>query len=102
MATASMPAALSLGTSAFTAPSSSGIRMLPRPSMRSGTPKRRSRGTSGGGFIMKMSYCSKRCSKAISIESKALGDDQRRLGALALDDGIGRQRRAVDDEAEIG
>ena len=38
--------------------------------MRSGTPKRSSRATSGGGFCMKMSYCSKRCSKAISIESR--------------------------------
>jgi hypothetical protein len=35
-----------------------------------GMPKRRSRGTSGDGFTMKMSYCSKRCSKAISIESR--------------------------------
>src|SRR4051812_35279646 len=65
-----MAAALSLGASALTAASSSGISTLPRPSSRSGMPKRRSRGTSGGGFIMKMSYCSKRCSKAISIESR--------------------------------
>src|SRR5438270_3856004 len=70
MAIDSTPAALSLGASACTAASSSGIKTLPRPSMRSGTPKRRSRGTSGGGFCMKMSYCSKRCSKAISIESR--------------------------------
>ncbi len=70
MAIASTPAALSLGAKARTAASSSGISTLPRPSMRSGMPKRRSRGTSGGGFCMKMSYCSKRCSKAISIESR--------------------------------
>ena len=38
--------------------------------MRSGTPKRSSRATSGAGLRMKMSYCSKRCSKAISIESR--------------------------------
>jgi hypothetical protein len=33
--------------------------------------------------------------------AEALGDDQRRPGALALDDGIGRQSRAVDDQAEV-
>ena len=33
--------------------------------------------------------------------AEALGDDQRRLGALALDDGVGRERRAVDDQAEV-
>src|SRR6476659_9822113 len=70
MAIASIFAAFSLGTSAFTAASSSGISTLPRPSMRSGMPKRRSRGTSGAGLTMKMSYCSKRCSKAISFESR--------------------------------
>ena len=70
IATASMPAAFSLGASARTAASSSSISTLPRPSSRSGMPKRSSRATSGGGFIMKMSYCSKRCSNAISIESR--------------------------------
>ena len=70
MAIDSTPAALSLGASVFTAPSSSGIKTLPRPSSRSGMPNRRSRATSGAGFTMKMSYCSKRCSKAISIESR--------------------------------
>ena len=34
--------------------------------------------------------------------SKAVGRDQRRLGALALDDGVGRERRAVHDLLEIG
>ena len=38
--------------------------------MRSGTVKRSVRGTSGSGFSMKMSYCSKRFSCAISIESR--------------------------------
>jgi len=32
--------------------------------------KRKVRGTSGSGFSMKMSYCSKRFSCAISIESR--------------------------------
>ena len=35
-----------------------------------GHAEAQSRGTSGGGFRMKMSYCSKRCSKAISMESR--------------------------------
>ncbi len=33
--------------------------------------------------------------------AEALGDDQRRLRTLALNDGVGGQRRAVDDQAEI-
>jgi hypothetical protein len=33
--------------------------------------------------------------------AKTLGHDQCRLGALALDDGIGCERRAVNDQAEI-
>src|SRR5262249_23768820 len=33
--------------------------------------------------------------------AEALGGDERGLGALALDERVGRERRAVDDDAEI-
>src|SRR6185437_16143564 len=33
--------------------------------------------------------------------AEAAGDQQSRARALALDNGVGRERRAVDDEAEI-
>ena len=53
-----------------TAASSSGRRTAPCTSMRSGTVKRSSRGTSGRDLTMLMSYWSKRPSSAISITSR--------------------------------
>jgi hypothetical protein len=70
MATASTFLALSVSAKASTAFSSSARRTPPLASVRSGTVKRKVRGTSGSGFSMKMSYCSKRFSCAISIESR--------------------------------
>ena len=58
MATLEMPSRSSAGSSASTAASSSGFSTLPAASMRSGTVKRRKRGTSGFGLSMKMSYWS--------------------------------------------
>ena len=68
--------------------------------MRSGTPKRRSRGTSGGGF----SHEDVVLLEAVLVGdldriAEALGGDQRRPGALALDDGVGGERRAVHDQS---
>ena len=34
--------------------------------------------------------------------AKTFGRDQRGLRAAALDQGVGRQRRAVDDDADLG
>ena len=66
----STPLASSVSASASTAVSSSASRTPPLASTRSGTVKRSVRGTSGSGFSMKMSYCSKRFSCAISMESR--------------------------------
>ena len=62
MATLSTLAARKVAANRSTAASSSASRTPPLASMRSGTVKRRVRGTSGSGFSMKMSYCSKRFS----------------------------------------
>ena len=55
---------------ASTAASSRGRIGSPEASSRSGTGKRHRRGTSGTGFSMSMSYCSKRLSVPISMESR--------------------------------
>ena len=55
---------------ASTAASSRGRIGSPEASSRSGTGKRQRRGTSGTGFSMSMSYCSKRLSVPISMESR--------------------------------
>ena len=50
--------------------SSSFSKTAPVADSRSGMPMRRSRGTSGSGLTIARSYCSKRFSCAISIESR--------------------------------
>ena len=85
-----------------TAASSSGRRTAPCTSMRSGTVKRSSRGTSGGDLTMLMSYWSKRLSSAISITSrKPSVAISAVLRALALDDGVGGERGAVHEHADV-
>src|SRR5215208_1335632 len=69
-ATASMFSRLSSAATARTAASSSARRTVPLTSTRSGTVKRRRRGTSGFGLSMKTSYWSQRPSSAISITSR--------------------------------
>ena len=70
IATLSTPSAASRSATASTASSSSGVTTRPRASIRSGTAKRRRRGTSGGGRSILTSYCSKRFSCRISTVSR--------------------------------
>ena len=89
------------GTSARTAASSSGSRTAPCASMRSGTVKRSSRGTNGLGLSIEIVLIEAALVADIEHVAEALGRDQRRLGAAALDDGVGRKRRAVNEDVDI-
>ena len=96
-------AASSFGASARTAASSSGIRMLPRPSIRSGMPKRSSRAHQRRRLHHEDVVLLEAVLEGdLDRIAEALGDDQRGLRALALDDRVGGERRAVDDQAEVG
>ena len=55
MASEVTPSAASLSAAASTAASSRGVRTLPSTAIRSGTPRRKWRGTSGAGFMMRIS-----------------------------------------------
>ena len=77
-------------------------RTAPCTSMRSGTVKRSSRGTSGRGLTMLMSYWSKRLSsRDLDHVAEAVGRDERGARALALDDGVGGERGAVHEHADV-
>ena len=55
MASEVTPSAVSRAAAASTASSSSGVRTLPSTAIRSGTSRRKWRGTSGAGLTIRMS-----------------------------------------------
>ena len=88
---------------ALTSASSRGARIRPRADTRSVTSRRSGRGTSGSGLSMNTSYCSNRFSNPhLQNVAKPPGGQERRPRALALDEGVGGERRAVDEDGDLG
>ena len=73
-----------------------------RPSSRSAHVKRSGRGTSGGGRSMYDVVLLEALLVAhLEHVAKALGGEQRGARALALDQRVGGERRAVDEDADV-
>ena len=96
------PSAFSVSASASTAASSSASRTPPLASVRSGTVKRkRARHQRLGLLDEDVVLLEAVLLRHLDRIAEALGGDQRGLRALALDDGVGGERRAVHDQADL-
>ncbi len=103
MAIASMPSATRRCAAARTSAASSGVSTLPSRSMRSATSRRWRRGTSGSGKLQEQVVDVVALLGAhLEDVAEAARGDQAETRAAALDQGVGDQRGAVHDVADVG